>query len=70
MISKARSVLRKVYLIFNKAYLNNIQEKRLIALLLKSNISNILDIEENVLIPENERKPQFKKELVEQYKEM
>ena len=54
----------------DETYLDNIQEKRLIALLLKSNIGNILDIEENILLPKHEREAQFQKDLVEQYKEM
>ena len=54
----------------DETYLNNIQEKRLISLLLKSNIANILDIEENILITGHEREIQFQRDLVEQYKEM
>ena len=54
----------------DETYLDNIQEKRLIALLLKSNIANILDIEENILLPKHEREAQFQRDLVEQYKEI
>ena len=47
---------------YYETYLDNIQEKRLIALLLKSKISNILDIEENILLPKQQREAQLQKD--------
>ena len=53
----------------DETYLDNIQEKRLIALLSKSNIENILDNEENIWLPKHVREAQFQKDWVQQYKE-
>ena len=51
-------------------YLNDVQEQRLYSLLLKANIAEVLEVEENSLISENQRKVQFKRDLIKQYKEM
>ena len=37
-------------------YLNDVQEQRLYSLLLKANIADVLGVEENSLIPENQKK--------------
>ena len=51
-------------------YMKEIEEKRLFALLIKSDIGKILEIEENVLLPEEFRKDIFKRKLISEYKEM
>ena len=49
-------------------YMNFVQEQRLVVFLLKSEIANILEVEENSQISENQRRTQFKRDLLQKYK--
>ena len=49
-------------------YMNFVQEQRLVVFLLKSEIANILEVEENSQISENQRRTQFKRDLFQKYK--
>ena len=49
-------------------YMNFVQEQRRVVFLLKSEIANILEVEENSQISENQRRTQFKRDLLQKYK--
>ena len=49
-------------------YMNFVQEQRLVVFLLKSEIANILEVGENSQISENQRRTQFKRDLLQKYK--